>query len=352
MTTFGQEYTLAVGDASATLPVQQVTQFDTVTLSFNLDSGCECSFNVPGNSDSARVISSLASDVWVYRNGVLLYRFRIISIEQTWDSDGADTVAVQAVDYKRILNARHVLSELSYIDVPQADVITGLIAHTQGQPGGSLGITTGTLDSDGITRTRNYEIGQNIGALLADYSSIINGPYWSIDALLQVNVGTFDGFPTNRAPIQLGSTARSLSRGSGAGEFANSVYVDGDSDVTTPVVTDAADILTDPRGRWERASGFPNVVLQATLVEKSQGLVEATRSPLATWACDIEPARYLLDANYQIGEFVDVVVPPTVAAPIGNPGFSVTTQIMNVGVSLTADGEASVEVEAIEVPAP
>ena len=248
------------------------------------------------------------------------------------------------------MNARHVQTPLTYSNTGQADIIAAIYAHTQSQPGGDWGVTDGTLDNDGRFRDRSYVLGENIGTILANLSGVIGGPSWRVtgDLTLEVRSGDPATFPVQGVPLLLGGTARSLTRNAGTGEFANSVFVDGDSSVTVPVVADVSNILTDPRGPWERAAGFPTVVLQDTLAEKADGLVAQYASPVATWTCEVEASRYLTDAPFSPGDLVTVVVPETVAAPIGNPGFSVTGQVMNLTLGFTADGALSVSMEVIE----
>lgn len=345
-------FTVAVGDSSASIPKQEIASFDQVSLNSSLDGGCDVAFTVPGNSATARLINELASDVWVYQNGGIFQRYRIVGIGQTWGPDNDDVVSVQGVCYKRIVNARHVQSPLTYAATGQADIIAAIYAHTQSQPGGDWGVTNGTLDNDGQFRDRSYVLGENIGNILNNLQNVIDGPAWRIsgDLTLEVRSGDPATFPVQGVPIMLGGTARSLTRNAGTGEFANSVFVDGDSSVTVPAVADDLNILTDPRGRWERAAGFPNVVEQATLTEKAAGLVAEYASPVATWSCEIEPSRYLTDAPFSPGDLVTIVVPETVAAPIGNPGFSVTGQVMNLALGFSADGALSVSMEVVETP--
>lgn len=344
-------FTLAVGGWTETSPDQEVGQFSTVQLTYNVDGGVDLAFSLPGTSPGARALSELDTDCWLYRGSSTPdSRLRIVGVNQTWDADGNDTVNVAAVDYKRLLNARHFMADQNYDDVGQADLIWQVIQHTQAQPGGDLGITAGTLDNNGQLRDRTWVAGENIGKELADLSGVENGPWWEIDGGLVLNVGTYDGFPTRDAPIELGSTARTLTRASSAATFGNAVWVDGDSGATTPVQVDAADILTDPRGRWERVAGYPNVVIQATLNDKADGLLLAAQSPAAVWTAEIEPRRYLTDAAVSIGEFVEIVVPPTVAAPIVSPGFSVAGQILSVTVTVDADGSLAVSTQIVEVP--
>lgn len=345
-------FTVAVGDSSASVPKQEVASFDQMALSSSLDGGCDVSFTVPGNSATARLINELASDVWVYRHGSVFQRYRIVGIGQTWGPDNDDVVSVQGVCYKRMMNARHVQGALSYSGVGQADIVAAIVAHTQSQTGGDWGITNGTLDNDGQFRDRSYVLGENIGTILSDLSEEIDGPAWRVtgDLKLEVRSGDPATFPVQGVPIMLGGTARAFTRNAGTGEFANSVFVDGDSSVTVPSVADMPNIADDPRGRWERAAGFPNVVQQTTLDDKAAGLLAEYASPVAVWSCEIEPSRYLTDAPFAPGDLVSIVVPETVAAPIGNPGFSVTGQVMNLSLGFTADGELSVSMEVVETP--
>lgn len=342
-------FTLAVGPWQDTQPSQEIGQFGSVSVSSNLDDGVEVSFDIPGRSPTARAIDELATDVWLYRESVAFVRARVVSVVQTWGPDGDDLVSVTAVDYKRLLNARHVWSPLTYSGVDQAQIVLDVINHTQALTGGSLGIIAGTLGA-GFARDRTYKIGENIGKVLGDLSGVINGPWWGIDADRQLNCFPYFAFPVRDTPVMLGATARSLTRQSGASEFANAVFVDGDDAATVPVQVEDVNVGTDPRGRWERAAGFPNVVLQPTLDEKADGLLEASESPIAQWSCELEVSRFLTDLDVSPGEYVEVVVPPSVVAPIESPGFSVGCQVMSLSLALSGDGAASVSVELIEVP--
>ena len=346
-------YSLAVGDATAVDPLQEVASFDSVNIAFSLDAGAECSFTVLGNSATAQTISELTSDVWLYRDSLLVARFRIVGIGQTWGPDGSDEVQVTAVSYKRLLHSRHVGYRTTFDQVGQADIIASLIADTQSRPGGDWGVINGTLDNDGRIRDRTIEAGENLGSMLENFSAIIGGPVWDIDGdlRLQVRSGRVETFPVQHVPLMLGANVRALSRAAGTGEYANSVFVDGDNGLTSPVWADAAGITSDPRGRWERAAGFPNVSLQATLQEKAEGLVNEYQSPLSQWSCDVEPSRYLTDCSFEPGDLVSVVVPETAAAPVGVPGFFVYGQVMAVNVTFTADGDFTVGMEVIEVDA-
>lgn len=346
MVTAADVYTVAVGDWQVG-PQQTVTTFDRLSISEHIDNGWDMSFSIIGNSATGALLTPFATDVFLFRAGTLIQRFRVIDAPQEWGDDGSNRVQVTAVDYKRLLNNRHVQSTLEFVDEPQATLIWAMIQHTQAQPGGDLGITAGSVSALSTPRTRTYEPGENIGKELNDLSGVIDGPYWEIVGDRVLNVGGYTFFPVRYTPVQLGSTARRIKRKAGA--FANSVWVDGDSAFTVPVVADAPDILTDPRGRWERVAGFPTVKLQDTLDEKASGLVADSRSPGAQWTCELEPSRFLTDADFSPGQYVTIVVPPDVADAVGGPGALTGGQVISRQYTVGADGDASVTIEVIEI---
>lgn len=347
MITPSEVFTLAVGPWTEGTPTQEIGTFGTVSVSSNLDDGQTVTFDVPGESPTARQIDELATDVWVYKNGVLDSRCRVIDVQQSWGANGEDTVTVNAVCYKRLFNARHLQTDLTYSSIDQAQIIWGLIQHTQAQAGGDFGITAGSLAA-GNARDRSYEAGSNIGKLLDDLSGVINGPWWGISASLELDVRLYTSFSTLTTPIEMGATARSLSRQSGAALFANSVWVSGDNSGTTPVSQDEPDVTIDPRGRWERFQGYPGVVLQTTLAERANGLLEAARSPVAQWSCELDVARFLTDLPVSPGNFVELVVPPSIVAPIGTGSLLKVGQVIQTDLSLSADGSASATCEVVE----
>lgn len=344
-------FTLGVGPWTNSDPIQEVGLFGSASVSLSLDAGPTVTFDLSGDSPGARQIDELATDVWVYLNGVTIARCRVVSVQQMFGPNGDDSVNVTAVGYETLMTARHVQSPLSYAGTDQAQIVWSLIQHTQAQPGGDLTITAGVLDGGSVNRDRLYEIGANIADSLANLSAVSDGPWWGIDGELVLNVHPFSTFPTQPTPIMLGVTARSLSRDSGASTFANSVITTGDNDLTVPASVDDANIAIDPRGRWEKIAGFPNVIQQVTLVEKADGLIEAARSPLAKWNCDIDSARFITDGAYRPGDFVKIVVPATTVAPIGVPEYSVDGQVMSMTLTIDASGESSVNVQCVEVPA-
>jgi len=332
----GSLFALAVGRTAVGHPQQELTEFDTISLKLNVDSGDEITFTTVANAPEALYLDELATDVWL--DGLVSQRFRVTQIDQTWDADGGSQVGVTAVSYKRLLNARNLHADLTFTQVDQGQIIWQIIQHTQALPGGNYGVTAGAITT-GFVRDRSYIVGENLGDLLTKLQQVEQGPFWTVDRSLQLQVHAMTAFPTLVQPIQHGVNARSLQRrGIAQAGFANAVLATGDQGVTTPYWAERPDIATDPRGRWERVVSFPSVIIQQTLVDHAWGALDAAFSPAATWAVELEPSRWVTDTLVTPGQFVTVVVPPTLVATLGEGPQRVLGQVIEVGLSLTADG--------------
>lgn len=341
------DYKIAVGPWLSG-PVQELTFFQSWTIDRNLDDGCTFSFSVPGDSPEALQISELDTDVWVYLNGVLNDRFRIIQVNQTWGPSGEDTISVQAVCYRRLLAARYVVSALRFDQISQGEIIWELINHTQSQPTGSLGITVGDLGPS-VLRDRSYDVGQNILDAIVDLTNVIDGPTWDIDENLQLIVSQANLFPVNPVPIVLGATAQALSRPSGAAKFANVAVVSGNNDQTLPIVEALWTLPFDSRGRWERRAAYPSVIFQNTLQDHADGLVSDYQAAVTIWQVDVVPDRFFGDAGYKLGDLVTLIQPSTTVATIGTPAVEVDGQIIAVQIQQDANGAMNVQMRVLEI---
>lgn len=340
-------FSVAVGPSAGPVPVQEVTFFDAVQLTLNFDQGDQITFTVPSFAPEAYYLDELATDVWLA--GQLRQRFRIVSLTQDWDEHGNDIIAVTGICYKRMMRARHVLADLTYTNVDQGEIVWNLVAHTQAQPGGQLGITKGAVTT-GVHRDRTYIPGNNIAQMLTNLTEVLDGPHWHVDGDRLLTVRMPADFDRHPQPLQRGVTARKLSRNSTAEDFANADFVDG-GEGTVPVIATVPDIATDPRGRWEKAAGFPTVIVQSTLQEHAEGLLEQSVSPPAVWTAEVEPYRWQTDARYMPGDFVLLLVPRSTAAPIGAPNRAVEIQIIESQIGLTSAGATTVRVTGVEVAA-
>lgn len=353
-TSTAQTSTVAIN----TTPIQPLTIFNSWSLQRNLDDGCSLSIQMAGNSIPAVLMRELETDIWVYKNGITIDRFRVIAIDQEWGEDGENLLSVQAVCYRRLMASRHVLSSLSYTDT-QGNIVWNLIQHTQGQANGNLGITLGS-SGPAIVRSRSYQPGQNILEAITDLSQADGNMTWDIDENLQLFVSTAGSYPLRSMPAQLGTNLRSVAKPSGAALFANVALISGDAQFTALETQNAPSILTDTRGRWEKYRSFSQEQVQSNLVEQAKGLVESTQSPAVIWSFDVIPDRFFTDSDYQVGDFVVLAQPSTVVPSepdptipyLTVPGQTILTQILTTSLTIDSNGAASVKMTAVQSPQP
>lgn len=343
---------MSVGPSSSSAPVQEVTAFTNATLTLSLYAGPVLSFGAPGLSPAALLLSGLASDVWVYKNGAAWQRVRVMPIGQTWGPSGEDDVTVNAVGYRQVVEARHIISSPpTFTGIDQGTIVWNLIQHTQAQTAGDLGITAGTILT-GVTRDRTeYKIGDNLGTILGALTKVQAGVWYDIDAAKVLTCKLFSAFTTRTDPIVLGANARSAIRNPSTVAFANVGGAIGSAVATVPAWSSAPTLATDPRGRWETFdSTHSSVIVQAQVAEYAQGLVTDRALPPYAWTFDIDPAAFFEgSSNYDVGEFVPVVVPRSAVDEIATPPITVTVQVTSVVVAWDDANKVTVTVSGVEV---
>lgn len=337
---------LIIGVGPATWPEahQEVTSFSGLSIRRNMDDGHTITFTALGTSQEALYIDEQASDVWV--SGPISQRFRILTADQTWSVDGQDIITVTGVSYKKLPTWRNLYRDMAFTNIDQGEIIWRLLEYTQNQPGGNWNLTLGHYLT-GMERTRVYSNGDNIAKLIKDMQGVINGPVWDIDADLVYSAWLASDYRTHPQPLHQGVNCSDLKRKGGI--FINAVW--GDSSNLAPATRDAANIITDPRGRWERTGNWPNVTVPDALQEHVDGLLADLMSPAATWTCEVIPDRWETDSNYQPGEYIVVVIPRTEAAGLGGPAQRATAlvQLVDIKVDQSEDGALVVTLACVEV---
>lgn len=343
--------TFSVGPAVGDAPTQQVTDFESATFKRNLVNGPEMSFDMPGSSPAALLTDGLATDVWVFKGGALWLRCRTLPVDQAWGDDGEDLASVTAVGYKRVVQARNIISgPPTFTGVDQGTILWNLIQHTQSQTGGNLGIGLGTVITGQVRDRLEYQIGDNFGKIMGELGDVINGVWWDIDAAKLLQAKLPAAFPTRTDPIIHGVNARSLKRQRGKG-FANVAGAIGSKTDTVVDWQVDAGVAADPRGRWEAFdSSHSTAILQARVVEYSTGLLADRLHPPSVWTIELDPFWYFDGgSNYAEGEFVNIVVPQSAVDEIGPPAADVMAQVTEVSIKLSGDGELGVSLAAVEV---
>ena len=138
--------------------------------------------SLPVSRSTARVLDAATiperTIVYVERDGVLLDGYviwtRERSLGEPWALTGASILS--------ILRRNPVRADLTYTAQDQFTIARGLINHYQGQPGGNIGIVTGSGTS-GVTRDRTYYgyERKNLWDALAELAQVDNGFDFGVD---------------------------------------------------------------------------------------------------------------------------------------------------------------------------
>jgi len=350
----GFPYQIAIGASSGMTPEQVVTVFNDWRLDKNLDDGCSLSISMPGNSLPGVLMSELDTDVWMYLDGTLIERLRIVAIEQTWGPHGENSLSVTAACYRRLLAGRHTMNSLVIGPSTLGAIAQQLIVHTQTQTNGNLQITYGTNTTTETTQ-RDYVPGSNILELITNLAATGIGMAWSIDENLVYSAKNANDFTTAPQPVELGNNALSLTKPSGAQQFANVVIATGDTSQTTAYQATSPTLPTDTRGRWERYASFPSETVQGNVNSQAEGLLRDTLSPQIQYRFELERGRYLTDSNYDLGQFITIVEPPQTVPSASNssiplltiPGTAVTAQVTAQTLTVTAAGDLTIVMTAV-----
>lgn len=285
-------------------PTRRLTKAHGRRVTWRVDAACDAQFSLNGKVEEIFSIVPLQTDLFIYRDGVLLFRGRIGTLQGTVGTDGHE-VQFSAVDYRGMLNRRIVGAAGAYYPpgTDQAAIAWDLISDSQALSGGNLGITNGAGSTSGTTRERTYDPGKPIGDAIGELGRVGNGFEWEVAADLSFNRYYPLRNVDNNVKFDFGGIVKSVTYNFNPDDFADSVLVTGDQS-TVPVTATAAGIATDPRGRWEKSQGFSTVIEQATLNEKGPWYLGQTDTIRYAYHVSIVQGRWGGQSDFWIGDTV------------------------------------------------
>ncbi len=302
------------------------------SVAWHLDDPAEASFTVDGLDPRTSQIEELISDLLIYRDRRLMFRGRILDSDDNADGDSHETT-IRAVDYRGLLDRRFTWAGLGWSLTDQSQIAWNLIDHTQGQTGGSWGITRGLGQTTGTIKSRLWEWNSNIGTLIADLARSENGFDWEVDADLAFNVWPKRG-ATKEWVAEYGNTVQSFRRAVSSDSYANAWRASGD-DTINPVGVVAADIASRPEGRWERLVGDSEITQTAALTELANGELARSQIILPTYVCNVDPAKWVPEDAW-VGDSTTLVLYS------GRVQAGLVERIESVAVSVDDTGSESV----------
>jgi hypothetical protein len=263
-------YLWGVGPPDGDGPTHELGRARTRKYDLRLEQSATASFSIDGADEAAAEVLTLGSDVWVRRDGLLVYRGRVTADPDTISPD-VHTVSVTTTGYRGMLRHRNIMAGATteFRQTPQSAIAWTLIADSQAQVGGDWGIVRGLHQGDGH-RDRTYQYGENLLTLIDNLGKVENGFDWDIDPNLAFNTwAPLRGSHTG-AVLDLGGSVVQMVRTPAVDRFASAVGVKGDEG-TVPAEAFTAALLagSEPRGRIERIFNEGTVLLQDTLTAKA-----------------------------------------------------------------------------------
>jgi hypothetical protein len=289
-------------------PQRELTLATSRQMTFTLTAPCTASFSLPGRSDEAAALTEMLTDVWVYADNNLVYRGRVTGLTDTVTA-AAHTVAVAVTDYRGLLTRRLLVEgdQLNWSTATYAEIAWGLVALTQAKAGGGLGIVQGVWQADDAQtpsnyRVRNYAAGAEIGTTLDDLAGVAFD--YNIDANLNMNLWAPSKTHASAFVADYGGTVVGFTRGSTATTWANVTRTSGEA---TSTVGDT--IWTDsPEGRFEQQIGYPDVVLQDTIDQRSVSDHDTWMARRSSLNLDLRPGVIDSTADLDVGDQIQVAL--------------------------------------------
>jgi len=301
---------LGTGPWRSAEPERDIIQWGSISVVYQLDQPNNGTIRVMSAAHPTTPGVRLAeNDLWVYdESDNLMFRGRMLPqpLDVTPDSAKID---FNLLDYRGLLDRRFLMSDVSHADVEQTEIAWSLIAHTQAQPGGDLGITRGEMPATGQLRDRNYDAGDCVGQRLQELSNVSNGFQYEIDAELKFNL-----WPDRRRQpagyvLHLPGTVDYANIESGIDRYYKAVVVTGDKSVVGPAVRTADDVALAPEGRWEMAFAYSDVTNPSTLASHADGRLLDGQYLQRLFNLQIAP-QLTYDAEFrpQVGDVAPVLI--------------------------------------------
>lgn len=332
------DYNFVVGSGT---PQYVLANVQDTSLKFNLKDACSASFSLNQMDPIATKVVELVTDLWVYRNGDLIFRGRIGPSQDNLDANSG-YVSFTAFDYRGMLGRRYVYeTDTAYWAGEDVSTIAkAMLDATQARTAGSLGITTGVgFPTLGITRSEiEVQIGSSIGKALDDMQeSKLRGFDWEIDPLLKLNMYANRGTTTTKY-LEYKGSIKSLTRNYNTDDFANAILASG-GDITDPISLEAATIAGDVRGRWESESSWPDAETQELLNDRTEYLLEQVNVVPEEYSVDLTEGFWTGRAHIWLGDQITLLI---------NYGRMSISKVVRVHeVSIDPDGNGAEQIKMV-----
>lgn len=285
---------------------QELANAKTRSITWSVDKPATASCSLNGRSAAATVIDELATDLWGYRNGDLVFRGRIGPSNDNVDAT-VHTVGITAADYREWF-ARRMLFDGDthrYLSEDVSDICWDLIQTVQARTGGDMGVTRGGGQTTGVTRSFDFEYGSYISPNIDALAELDDGFEWEIDQYLRFNIY----YPRRGSDAGLnfdyGGNVASLTRSFAPEGFMNSGRFSGDSKIAAQQ-RDADDFTR--YGRWEKQVSYPGLTSPTNLALRADADIALGQIPPVAWNLTLQKNGWGGPAHFGHGDLATLRV--------------------------------------------
>lgn len=304
-------------------------------LSLRLEAPSSLSFSINEEHEHATFIKELITDIIVSADGVDIDRYRVGPGQDSVGQTNA-TASFTAADYREVLKRRELRpGDVLDYTADQAVIALALINTVEGRTNGDYGITAGVGATTGITRTRNFKVGQSVGKEIDDMSKVANGFDWRISPAMALDIYYPNRGANNGQVLEYGRSVQAFTRNRNPSDFANDDLVTG-SQSTAAVAVASATVATDPMGRWDSTFSFPDISEQATLNDRSAFLVAETSKLYPKYNVTLSQGFWKGPSHIGLGDTVRLFV------RFGRINDDIMMRVFEITVTPDADGDEQV----------
>lgn len=298
---------LSIGDWRFNSERELITATDR-KMSVNLLDPSTITFTLNGNHLDAQGIREGISDIWWRRDGILLYRGRIVETTDQLD-ETSYTVSCTCTDYRGLLGHRIIFGDQVYTSQEQANIALALITYSQSIVGGNMNLTKGSWPNTGQNATMTFRDGQTIWEALKSIITSNVGPDIIIDENKIYTLYYPQYAPNAASPTTLdyGGVISKVTRNVDMDAYANAIRQNGEA-AATPVNITAPDIATRNEGRWDASFADPTLVTAATVSAAAQFNFNSAYNILPTYTLTFAPGQWRGPDHVWIGDTVDFSV--------------------------------------------
>lgn len=275
----------------------------------------EATITLNGFGSDASLIDELVTDLWIYRDGVSLFRGRVYGPTNDHLTAATYTYDVKAFDYRQLLWRRLLYADRTWTNVEQATIAWNLIQDTQNQVGGDMGIRTSLgaplatgWPATGVVRPlTTFTAGSTVWDSLRKLDQMANGFDIDIDKNLVANLYYPQRGTDNGVVLDYGGVITAVERTFEPATFANAIRQSGATGIT-PATASVSSLATANEGRWDSQYGDVDLTTTDMVAQTAATNIALASTALPTYQLHMTRNAWGGPSHFWLGDYVTVAI--------------------------------------------